>query len=196
MSTLVNLLPDIRQAKQRDHKRRQMITGISVSVWVICGVVILLLSVYAGGQKVIISNYTKSISDKQEELRQVDGLVEALTAHQHLASLPSLYDKRVYLTKFFAAYSQSNPNSISLTSLQVDNAGALTVIGSAPSFAEVAKLARALEASNVKVGSEASESNSPYFTNVNIGSLDNGERTGVSFTITAVLGSGVTSGEN
>ena len=196
MTMLINLLPDLRQAKLRERRRRQLATGVGVTVWVVCGAIVALLSVYAGGQKVIISTKTKSIADKEQSLQSVTGLVEAMTANQHLASLPGLYDKRVYLSKFFQAYMEADPTTIAVTSLGVDVTGGLTVLGTAPTFADVSKLARALAASNVKVGTGAAEANAPYFSNVNIGSLDNGDRTGVSFTLTANLQPGVTSASN
>ncbi|HEX3082143.1 MAG TPA: PilN domain-containing protein [Candidatus Saccharimonadia bacterium] len=193
MSTLINLLPDLRQAKLKDRRRRQLVTGLGVVVWAVCGGVVVLLWLYSAGQKVIISNYTKSIADKEQSLEQVTGLVDALTANQHLASLPALYDKRVFLTKFFQAYQEADPITIALSSLQVDPAGLLTVLGTAPSYAEVAKLDRTLEASNIKVGTGAAAANSPYFMDVNITSVSK-EKDGVSFTITANLQPGVTAG--
>jgi Tfp pilus assembly protein PilN len=196
MSLSINLLPDLRQAKLREHRRRQLVTGVSVSIWVACGAVVALLSIYAAGQKVIIANTTKSIADEETSLKSVTGLIDALTADQHLAALPGLYGQRVYLSKFFTAYSQADPVTISISSMAVDGQGGLTITGGAPTFAEVAKLARAMEASNVSVGTGASSSNDPYFTNVNITSVENSSQAGVTFTISAILAPGVTSGSN
>src|SRR5476649_2012904 len=185
MSLSINLLPDLRQAKLREHRRRQLVTGVSVSIWVACGAVVALLAIYAAGQKVFIANTTKTIANDDTSLKSVTGLIDALTANQHLASLPGLYGQRVYLSKFFNAYSQADPTTISISSLQVDSTGALTVVGSSPSYSEVAKLARAMDASNVTIGQNASNSNNPYFTDVNITSVDNSDRVGVTFTISA-----------
>jgi Tfp pilus assembly protein PilN len=190
---LINLLPDLRQQKLKEKHRRQLVTGASVATWVVCGVIVVGLVLTAGGQKVLISNTTKNIKEKQAQLEGTSGLLDALTAHQHLASLPALYDKRVYLTKFFTVYQETDPVNIVLSSLDVDANNLLTVHGSAPTYAEVAKLARALEASNVKVGSNAAESNAPYFTGVNIVTVDSGDRSGVSFTITSSLSGEVVS---
>ncbi len=193
MTLLINLLPDLRQAKLKDRRRRQLATGVAISVWVVCGSIIALLSVYAAGQKVIIAATTKSVQNNEASLQSVTGLVEALTANQHLAALPGLYSKRVYISKFFTALMESDPVAITISSLQVDSAGVMTVLGTGPTYADVAKIARALEASNVKVGSGAAETNDPYFTDVNISSVDNSDKTGVSFTISATLAPGVTS---
>jgi Tfp pilus assembly protein PilN len=194
MSILINLLPDIRQAKLKERRRRQLVSGVSVMVWVVCGAIVLLLSVYTAGQKVAIKVLSNSISQKKTELQNVTGLTDALTAQQHLASLGGLYEKRVYMTKFFKAYSEADPTQVTINSLALDAQNAMIVNGNGTSYAAVAKLARALEASNVKVGTGAAESNSPYFTNVTIKNVSS-TASGVSFTLDATIDTEVTSGK-
>jgi Tfp pilus assembly protein PilN len=199
MGILINLLPDLRQAKLRERRRRQLVAGVSVMIWVVCGAVIVLMSLYVAGQKVIINNLTNSINSEKRQLSEVPNLIEAFTAEQHLASLPGLYSQRVFMTKFFDAYTQANPQDVTLNSMAVDQSNMLTVSGSGKNYAAVAKLARALEAANVKVGSGAKATNAPYFTNVQIVTVRNSgaganNKTGVQFSIEASLQSGVTSG--
>ena len=196
MSLSINLLPDLRQAKLREHRRRQLATGVSVSIWIACGAVVAILSIIAAGQKVIIASTTKSIQTEESNLKQVSGLVDALTATQHLASLPTLYGQRAYISKFFTSFTQAQPATVTVSSMQIDAQGALTVIGTAPSYADAAKLVRAMQASNVTVGIGAASTNDPYFNNVNITSVDNNSKVGVTYTISAVLAPGVTNGLN
>ena len=196
MSTLINLLPDLRQAKLRERHRRQLVTGVSVTLWVACAAIVGIMLVVETGQKVIISARTKSISEKQSQLKAVDGLVDALTAQQHLAALPGLYDKRVYLTKFFNAFSEAAPVGVNIASMAIDSANTLTVRGTSGNYHDTAKLARALAGSNVLVGTGAAPNNAPYFSNVNIVSADLSDKTGVGFTITATMASGVIRGNN
>jgi Tfp pilus assembly protein PilN len=193
MNILINLLPDVRQAKLRERRRRQMASGISVMVWVVCGAVVALMAVYVAGQKVVIANYTNSINSNKAKLQAVSGLVDALTAEQHLASLPSLYEKRIYMTKFFEAYTSASPGDVSLTSMTIDSQNALVVNGVGATYASVAKLARALEAANVSVGTTAAANNTPYFSGVTITNVSSTTAHGVSFTIGATLDTGVTS---
>ncbi len=193
MSVLINLLPDTRQVKQRDQRRRQLATGIAVAIWVVCGSILVLLTLYTASQKLIISNLTGQISDKQQQLEGIDGLADALTAQQHLVALPGLYAERVFFTKFFNAYGEANPQQVSLTSLTISADNTLAVNGTAPSYAAVAKLARALEAENVTVGKTANKDNQPYFTEVAIQSASRSNNQ-VSFTLHAALASGATSG--
>ncbi len=194
MSILINLLPDTRQAKQRDHQRRQLATGIAVVVWVVVGGIVVLLTLYMEGQKLAIGNYNKQISDKETQLQGTSGLLDALTAQQHLNSLPQLYNQRVYLTKFFTAYTAANPNDVTVSSLVIDNTNAMTINGTGRTYAAVAKLAKALEADNVTVGSGANSGNQPYFTNVAIQSVSRSNNQ-VNFTLNATVGSGATSGK-
>lgn len=198
MSFLVNLLPDIRQAKIRAKKRRQLAIGIAVSTWVVCGGVVVLLLVYMTGQKVVIANYTKSIADNKVELEKIPGIGDAYTAEQHLAALPGLYAKRVYLTKFFDIYTQVDPTEVTVGSMNIDVRNQLVVSGSAKTYAAVAKLARALEAANTKVvKNPPTTSSAPYFSNITIANTNTIDAAhGVSFTISATLDSGVLSGSN
>jgi len=194
MPILINLLPDVRQAKLRESRRRQLVTGVSIMVWVICGSAVLLMSLYAGGQKVIINNYTHDISVQEAQLENVPGIVAAYTAQQHLAALPQLYSQRVYMTRFLQAYTEADPTTIALTALSLDASGALIVQGNSDTYASVAKLARALTASNVTVGTGAQSANVPYFSNVSIVTAGSGNGSkGVNFTINATVASGATS---
>jgi Tfp pilus assembly protein PilN len=199
VSILINLLPDMRQAKLRERRRRQLVAGVSVMIWAVCGAIIVFMSLYVAAQKVIINNATNSINSEKKQLSDVPNIIDAYTAEQHLASLPGLYSQRVYMTKFFDAYTQANPQDVTLNSMNVDQSNLLTVNGSGKSYAAVAKLARALEAANVKVGNGAQASNTPYFTNVHIMNVQNSgagtnSKSGVQFSIEATLQSGVTSG--
>lgn len=194
MSTLINLLPDLRQAKLRERHRRQLVTGISIATWIACGVVVAVMFVIVGGQQLVISSATTNIKNKEQQLQGISGLSDAVTVNQHLAALPGLYANRVYLTKFFKAYTQADPVSISIASLAVDAQNVLTLRGTAPNYAEVAKLDRAMSLSNVKVGTGSAAGNNPYFTGVTIVSVDSSDKTTVNFSITANLDPGVKSG--
>ena len=188
MSIIINLLPDLRQAKLRERRRRQLVSGISVLVWAVCIGVVALLSVILAGQEVAKNVLTSNIKDKESKLQNISGLTDALTAQQHLDSLKGLYGKRVYMTKFFDAYQQADPANDVLNSLQLDESNLLTISGVAKSYADVAKLDRALEASNVRVGLDAKSGNEPYFTDVTITNVSE-DNQGVSYTMTATVAS-------
>lgn len=185
MGIVINLLPDLRQAKLREQRRRQFAVGIAISVWVVCVASILLMFLYSAGQKLSITIHDKNIAATTDKLNQVTGLTDALTAQQHLNSLGTLYSNRVLFTQFFDAYQASSPADIALDTLKVDADNLLVVDGTAKSFAAIAKLQRALEQSHVTVGPSAAASNSPYFSAVNIKSAVNTNGKGIVFNINA-----------
>ncbi len=195
MSVLINLLPDLKQAKLREHHRRQLVTGVSILVWLVCGGVLVLLLVSVASQTVIMSNLTHNIATNETTLRSVSGLTPALTAQEHLSSLPSLYSQRVYMSNFFKAYIAADPTGVSLSAMAIDGSNDLSVTGSAPSYAAVAKLARAMAADNLTIGNSANVSNNPYFTNINITTVSQ-QTSGVNFTLSATVGTGAVSSSN
>jgi Tfp pilus assembly protein PilN len=193
MSILINLLPDLRQAKLRELHRRQLASGLSIALWAVCGGALVLMTLYVAGQKVVINSLSSSINTMENQLQAIPGLTDALTGEQHLAALPSLYGQRVYLSKFFQAYEASDPSNVTLGSMNIDDQNNLVVNGTADTYASVAKLAKALEDSNVSVGTGAAASNTPYFSSVNITSVGSASG-GIGFSLSAVLGTGVVSG--
>jgi hypothetical protein len=200
MSILINLLPDLRQAKLKERRRRQLVSGISVLVWSICGGVVLLLVIFSTGQKVVINNLNNSIEQKKTELKGMADLPAALTAADHLNSLhgfdgqPGLYDKRILYTNFFKAYEASDPTEVTLQSLGVDTTNSLVVKGTGKSYAAVAKLARAVEGFNVTVGPDAKSTNTPYFTDVKLSNTSQ-DTSGIAFTLNATAQSGAFNGQ-
>lgn len=195
MNVMINLLPDIRLAKQRERTRRQLFTGVSL---LICGVgigVVVILFLTTASQKLIIATLSSNITAKTKTLQDTPDLIDALTAQEHSAALPTLYSNRVYFTKFFAAYIQASPTDVQISSLSCDPLNAVAITGTAKSYASVAKLAKALAALNVSVGTGANTSNAPYFTNVVIQTvaLSSGK---VSFTINTTASTEVTHGNN
>ena len=194
MSVAINLLPDTRQAKLRERSRRRLITVVAVSVWAVSVAVVLVLFLASQGQKVIINDLTSKISSKEQTLQSTPGLIDALSAQQHLLAVPLLFGQRVYFTKFFAAYVASNPSQITLNSLNVDSGNVLSVSGTAPSYQAVSKLAEAMTAQHVTLGAGASASSQPYFTNVTISSASQQSGGSTSFTLRANLASEVING--
>lgn len=192
MSAMINLLPDLRQAKLREKRRRQMMSGAAIVTWVVCGAVILALSLATAAEKVLIAKASNDADAKITELKNVPGIIEALTATEHLKALPDLYAKRVYMTKFFKALSESDPADITLSSLDIDNTNLMTVSGGSRTYASVAKLARALSVSNVEVGTNHAPTNEPYFSNVVITEAAKSSGQTVGFTIQAQVQPGAT----
>jgi Tfp pilus assembly protein PilN len=193
MSIVINLLPDIRQAKLRDRHRRQLFFGISILIWAVSGAVVVLLGIYAAGEALVIRNVSNTINTQKNQVQNISGLTTALTAEEHLSSLPSLYNERVYLSQFFKDFQAIDPGTVDISTLTVDSGNNLTIGGTATDYTAVGTLARAMEDANVGSGTSATSTNTPYFTGVTIvsaGSVSGG----VSFSIQAVVGTEVVSG--
>lgn len=192
MSVAINLLPDIRQAKLREQRRRRMALSVGTIICTACigGLVVLLLATQA--QKLRINQLTGQIKRDQAEINKTENLSEMLTTQQNLASLPALYNQRRFLTKLFTVLQGISPKELGLTSLDMEDINTMKIGGRAQSYATVTKLVRALEASNVTVGENSSENNRAHFSNItisNVGAEGDGK---VTFTLTAKLSEGVT----
>lgn len=195
MSTfMINLLPDTRLQKQRAHQRRQLAGTIATVVCAAFGAVLLLLFLSVGSATIIKDRLTGEIATKKASLEAVPGIIDALTAQQHLDSLQGLYANRIYVTKFFAAYTAANPTDVALNALTVNADNSMLATGNATTYFSVSKLARALEAhKSVIKNPDGSNSEFPTFTTVEIQSA--GRQTDkVSFSLSIVMAPGVTSG--
>lgn len=152
MSIAINLLPDTRQAKQKSSQRRKLVFAGAVAVWVVCGSILGLMIISVASETLIIKSLTSSINQKKAELERTPDIIDALTAQQHLNALPGLYQRRVYLSKFYDAYGQVNPVDVKLNALSVNATNVLTVSGTATTYASVAKLSKAMEAERITSG--------------------------------------------
>jgi Tfp pilus assembly protein PilN len=193
MSIVINLLPDLRQKRLLEQRQRRLASVIAIMVSAISVGLVLLLVIFSVGQKVIIDNLSKDITSKEQSISSINDVTNALTAQEHLNTLPNIWAQRVFLTKFFEAYVQVNPTDVTLNGLSITSANILQVTGTAGSYKSVSKLAEAMMQENVSFGANAKATNRPYFTNVNIQSVSASDQGSV-FSITALLSSETVSG--
>lgn len=180
----INLIPDVRQAKQRDQHRRRLAVSVGVLV---CGAVLavlVIMEVLIQAQKLQISIYSHQINTRQSQIEAINGLPTALAAQQTLNTLPGLYDQRAYYTHLFNVLSTLQPGTLTLGT--VSNAtGALQISGTASSYTSVALFAKAL-----MVGTSATKqyvSGQGPFSAVTIGTLSSAASGQVAFTMTATI---------
>ncbi len=187
MAVLINLLPDVRIAKEKAAHQRQM--AISISTLVTAGSVglIVLLLLINGALSFRISQLTNDIKADQSKLEATQGLKDAFTAQQHLAALPALYDQRVKATKLLTVLAADSPSQFSLSSMSTDEAGAIKISGTARSYATIQKFATAVEKSNHTAATAGND-----FTNVVLTSASSGTGGAVGFTLTASVNPEVT----
>jgi Tfp pilus assembly protein PilN len=194
VSVLVNLLPDIRLQRQRDKDRRQLITGISLVAMIVCGAFLVLMFVLTSGQSILINNVKNDNATKKTDLTNTQGLIPALSAQARLNSLSTLYAQRTVVTKLMAALNEVSPSTMQITSLKYSSLdGSLAIAGSVQSYAEAAKLSKALESAHVTIGT-GSPSTAPYFTDVKLLSASRSSNNSVDFSITTTVTLGAING--
>lgn len=183
----VNLAPEVHQTNQRNKQRKKLASTITTGIGITCGIIIGGLVLLVGAQKVTIAAQNNEIKKRQNEIAQIQDLKRAVTIQEHLKSWKEINSQKVYLSRFFDVLQEFAPQGISISNLELTEANILTVTVNAKGYPLATKFAKALEAANVQVGKNASESSQPYFSNVNLTAVaDNGDGL-VSFKMTAQM---------
>lgn len=191
----INLLPDTRKVKIKEKNNRQLaISGASVALVGSIGVIILLF-VLLQAQNIQSALLSNAIKSKQQQITQDIPSAQAIaTMQSHLDTLNTLYANQVKTSNFFSRVAATSNNDVSIGSINFDQSNAATISGTARTYTAASKFAAAMRASNVSLGSNASASNQPDFSNVVLNTLAGADGK-VSFTITAVVGAGVIHGK-
>lgn len=194
MSARINLAPEVYQKHQRDKRNKRIATTVATTTGLIAGGFVIVMLIILGAQKAAISIATNDIKNKQQQIENMSDLKKAATAQAHLNSWNDLTSSKVRISKFFAILEQFVPQGISVSSISLANAGTIELNASAKNYALVNKMVKALEAANVEIGPNASSSNEPLFTDVDVtqAAEDQGS---VSFKLTAGVAPEVTSGD-
>lgn len=156
----LNLLPDLkRQFIEAQRARNRVISICIIVVIAVVGLTGLAAFYVYGVQNIQISLANSDIASKTKKLNDVSDINKYLTLQNQLSSLDTLHqNKNVYsrILDFLPTLNPSQPNSITLTSLQVfDTDKSITFNGTAPSFQAVTTFQQALtnaQASYVPAG--------------------------------------------
>jgi hypothetical protein len=194
MSTLINLLPDVRQAKLQDKRNRRLAITIMLGVILFVGAVLIIAVLTIQAQNFTINALTNSIKDKKQQVASTPDVKTMLSLQARLSALPQLYSQRVLLTKLNNILSAVEPKDLALTSVSLDASNNLNITAEGKTYLGAAKLARALEQSNLSVGQGASPSNEPHFSNVTLSAVTQSDGK-TNFSITATANSGASSGK-
>jgi Tfp pilus assembly protein PilN len=194
MSARVNLAPEVYQNSQRSKRRRQLAITLGLTLGVVCGAVLVVSLVVLAGQYAVIAAYTKQIKDVQQEIQQIPDLQKAVTVQQHLNSWDSLQQQLVYSSKFYEILQSVTPQELAFESLSLKDPTTLETTGVAKNYTTINKLAKALEASNVDVGTHASPQNTPHFADVLVLSANQNSSGGVEFKLNAKVSTEVMHG--
>ena len=193
MSIKINLLPDVKLAKIKEHQRRKTAISIAVGSVIVSAGIMVAGFLVVQGQNLRINQLKTSINDKKTQETNYPNIKAMVSLQSRLQALPDLLSKRVYMTKLASVLSSVEPTDVDFTSLSLAN-GQLNIGAEGKSYLAAAKVAKAIEGANVTVGSGANASNTPYFTNVQLSAVSlNGATT--TYSITANVNPGATSGQ-
>jgi len=197
MTPKINLAPDRHQAKVKAKRSRQLILAISFLVTATSVGIMVALFLVAQGQNLAIRLTQNAINDDKTQINQYkqQGLQDAVTTQRHLDSLPVLYSQRVYLSKFFDVLISVSPQGFGVSRINIDSQNVIKFNGRAKSYTLAAKFAKALEASNVTIGSGAAAANTPYFSNIDLSGVSAASDGSVDFSVTATMSKEVTNGQ-
>lgn len=152
-STTINLLPEVRLNKLRTQALRRTATTVSILVWLVSGSLVVALVIYTGGQKLAEVRLDSQISDNASKIAAQHDLEQAAATDQsHLASSATLIKNRILASRVFKQLTLALPSDVTLDSFSLDPTYSAKISGKAPSYAEVGRLAAALEAYNVTFG--------------------------------------------
>ena len=135
----LNLLPEIKREYLRAKQVERRVVGIAILSMVVAGglVVVGTLWVY-GAQEVYKKLLTDEITKNLTTLKSTKDIDKYVTIQNQLASLDGLHDKKTITSRLFDIVPRLNPkapNSVKLTSINVDTIGTTIVFeGETTSF--------------------------------------------------------------
>ena len=188
-----NLAPEVYQNAQHNKRLRRSATTLGIVVNAIAVGLVILGLVVIGGQKIALGVLQGQVKSQQNKVNTYADLPDAVTAQQHLNTLGQLAQQQVYFSRFFSVLQSVAPQGTSVTNATVGLDNSLNITGTATTYQLVTKFADALAAYNVTVGTNASASQQPYFTDVTLGSVSSDPTGGgVDFKLTTQMSSQVT----
>ena len=189
----INLAPEVYQNSQRDKRNRHLATTLGIIVSAAALVIVAIAGIVLGGQTVAITLLKQSIASDQAKIQNYPELVKAVTAQEHLASWQQLNQQKVFLSRFFTVLQQVAPQGIALSNVTIDQSNNLQVTATASGYQLATKFVQALQASNTQIGTNASSTQQPYFTNVQLAAVSSTQAGQVGFQLTTQMSSQVTS---
>lgn len=194
----INLIPVSKQESAKQSRVRRLITSIATAVIVVSiGVPLLLLGI-SGSQKFLLNRTQGQIDERKNQLRQVENIATMLTVKDHLASLPALYDKRLFASELLLYISSVLPQEIRLSSVEIDAAtSTIQFSGTAPTYTSAEKFYKALLVAGTDLKPDSVEPNpnlTGLFTNLTLQDVSGPSGTEVNFTINASFSFELTDG--
>ena len=142
----LNLLPDVKQEYIKAERSRRLILAVSIIVTgASLGLLILLFSIDRLQQK-HISDLSKDIKTKSQELKSKPDITKILTVQNQLNSLTALHDQKPAASRLFGYLNQVTPTQVDITNFIIDfTTQTITISGNADNLSSVNKYADTLK---------------------------------------------------
>jgi len=193
MTAKINLAPEIYQSSQKIKARKKLVTTIGISVSAAAVGLVVLGIIVVIGQTAGIAVLNSQIKDKQNQVSENVDVVNAATAQQHLDTLRQLTATQAHFSNFFEVLQSFAPQGVAASKISIAADNNIEMTANARTFDLVTKFAKSLQESNTTVGKNASPTNKPYFTDVQLGAVSS-DTSGISFKLTTSMSTEVTNG--
>ena len=188
MPKLINLLPDIKQNRLKSQRVKHLTMSIAVFLMIAAIALPVTLFLINQGQKLYVKRIQDQINERQDTVKNTPNITTMLTVKDHMASLPTLYDQRLYVTKLLSYLPSITPSDIRFNNLGIDTSGHIIISGTTLSYSNVDKFYQAMLYAGVNYDPNAIEADpnaAGNFTNVVLESAGGTSGQEVQFTISA-----------
>jgi Tfp pilus assembly protein PilN len=117
----INLIPEVKQQKQRQQKINALATSVATITAVILGGLSIILLAYNGLLSTQIGSINNKISKTEDSLKAMKSLEEqVVNLEMGLKNIKLIVEKNRSWTKFFGEIEKATPGDIQFTSLSVN----------------------------------------------------------------------------
>ncbi len=128
----INLVPDVKQEYIKAKRARTLVISGAIVVGMAAVGIVVLLALYLYGVQNIRSNAIDTdITDRSNELQNIDDIDNTLTIQHQLTKLDELHNQKNVVSRFFdllVAVNPASPNSVSFSQTSFDAAAGTIVL--------------------------------------------------------------------
>lgn len=172
----INLLPDVKgkYIKAQKTKRTVIISSVLV-IGISFGVVLLLVSIVYGAQKVALNSLEKSVKEKNQQLQKVENLNGILTVQNQLSVLTKLHDEKPVANRIFTYLPQVTPSDVQIATIVINfDENTISITGSGKDLLVINKFVDTLKFTEYTIGESTDRKRA--FSEVTLSSFGRTER--------------------
>jgi hypothetical protein len=134
----LNLLPDIKLEYIKAERSQRLVASVSVLVSAVAIVLLLLLLSAVGLQKKHLSDLTRDINSKSQQLKDEPQINTILTVQNQLGSLTSLHNMDPKASQLFTYLNEVTPVQVDINTFNIDfNAYTISIAGTTDSLSSI-----------------------------------------------------------